>query len=61
LIASIPNGGQWTANSTVGFKALWKYAQNIANKNKATLTINKPTPMFIPIYTTKVWLSKYEP
>ena len=38
---SIPIGGHWAPNSTVGVKALWKNAQNIAKKNNASETINK--------------------
>jgi hypothetical protein len=49
LIASIPIGGHCAPNSTVGDKALWKYAQKIAKKNKASLIINKATPIFIPL------------
>jgi hypothetical protein len=45
---SIPKGGQCAPNSTVGVKALWKYAQKIAIKNKASLTINNITPKFNP-------------
>ena len=61
LIASIPIGGHWVPNSTVGDKALWKNAQNIAKKNKASDTINKATPMFNPFCTAKVWFPKYVP
>jgi hypothetical protein len=48
FIASIPIGGHWAPNSTVGDKALWKNAQNIARKNKASDTINKATPKLRP-------------
>ena len=41
LIGSIPKGGHWAPNSTVGVNALWKKAQKIAIKNKASETINK--------------------
>ena len=61
LIASIPIGGHWAPSSTVGDKALWKYAQNIAKKNKASDTINNATPMFSPLCTANVWLPKYVP
>lgn len=61
LIASIPIGGHWAPNSTVGDKALWKNAQNIAKKNNASETINKATPMFKPLWTANVWLPKYVP
>jgi len=61
LIASIPRGGHWAPNSTVGERALWKKAQNIAKKNNASDTINKATPMFKPLCTAKVWLPKYVP
>ena len=61
LIASIPIGGHWAPNSTVGDNALWKNAQNIAKKNKASDTINKATPIFNPLCTAKVWLPKYVP
>ena len=40
---------------------LWKNVQNIAKKNKASLTINKPTPRFNPLCTLRVWLPKYVP
>ena len=43
----------------VGDNALWKKAQNIAKKNKASDTINKATPMFKPLCTAKVWFPKY--
>lgn len=56
FIASIPTGGHWPPNSTVGDRALWKYAQNIARKNNTSDTINKATPMFKPLWTAKVWL-----
>jgi hypothetical protein len=39
--------------------ALWKNVQNIAKKNKASDTINKPTPRFNPLWTARVWLPKY--
>jgi len=48
-IASIPIGGHIAPNSTAGERALWKNVQNIAKKNKASDTINKPTPMFNPL------------
>jgi hypothetical protein len=54
FIASIPIGGHIAPNSTVGAKALWKKVQNIATKNKASDTINKPTPIFNPLCTAKV-------
>ena len=59
FIASIPIGGHLAPNSIVGAKALWKKAQNIAKKNKASDIINKPTPMFNPLWTASVWLPKY--
>ena len=61
LIASIPIGGHWAPNSTVGDNALWKNAQKIAKKNKASDTINKATPIFSPLCTANVWLPKYVP
>jgi hypothetical protein len=33
----------------LGDNALWKKAQNIAKKNKASDAINKPTPKLIPL------------
>ena len=48
-------------NSTVGVKALWKNAQNIAKKNKASDTINNITPKFNPFWTAKVWFPKNVP
>jgi len=59
LTASIPVGGHWAPKSIVGDSALWKKVQNMAKKNKASLTINKATPMFKPLCTAKVWLPKY--
>jgi len=41
-------------NSTAGERALWKNVQNIAKKNKASDTINKPTPRFNPLCTARV-------
>ena len=38
-----------------------KNVQNIAKKNKASDTINKPTPRFSPFWTARVWLPKYVP
>jgi len=58
---SIPIGGHCPPNSIVGVKALWKKAQNIAKKNKASDTINKITPKFNPFCTAKVWLPKKVP
>ena len=58
LIGSIPIGGHWAPNSTVGVKALWKNAQKIAIKNKASETINSITPKFNPFCTAKVWSPK---
>ena len=59
LTGSIPIGGHWAPNSTVGVRALWKNAQNIAMKNKASDTINNITPRFNPFWTERVWLPKY--
>jgi hypothetical protein len=53
-IDSIPIGGHIAPNSTVGERALWKNAQNIAKKNKSSDTINKATPRFNNICTDKV-------
>ena len=61
FIGSIPIGGHWAPNSTVGVKALWKNAQNIAKKNKASDTINNITPKFNPFWTARVWLPKNVP
>ena len=61
LIASIPKGGHSEPNSTAGASALWKYAQKIAKKNKASDAINKATPIFKPFCTAKVWLPIYVP
>ena len=58
LIASIPAGGHEAPISTVGDKALWKKAQKIAKKNKASETINNATPMFNPLCTDNVWFPK---
>ena len=50
----IPTGGHVDPNSTAGDKALWKKAQKIAKKNKASETMNKPTPIFKPRCTERV-------
>jgi hypothetical protein len=55
----IPIGGHCAPNSMLGDKALWKKAQKIAKKNKASDTINKATPIFIPLWTAKVWFPIY--
>lgn len=55
---SIPIGGHWAPNSTVGVSALWKNAQNIATKNKASVTIKRITPKFSPFWTARVWSPK---
>ena len=52
---SIPTGGHCAPNSTVGVSALWKKAQNIATKNKASDTINRITPKLSPFWTAIVW------
>lgn len=59
LIDSIPKGGHFAPNSTVGDKALWKKDQKIAKKNKASEIINKATPIFIPLCTARVWFPRY--
>ena len=56
---SIPLGGHWVPASPGGDKALCKKVQNIAKKNRASLTINNATPMFKPFCTADVWLPKY--
>lgn len=58
LIGSIPTGGHWAPNSTVGVKAEWKKAQKIAKKNNASDTINNIIPKFIPFCTADVWFPK---
>jgi hypothetical protein len=58
FIESIPIGGHLAPNSIVGDNALWKNAQKIAKKNKASDTINKATPIFKPFWTAKVWFPK---
>lgn len=58
LIDSIAIGGHLAPKSMVGEIALWKKAQNIAKKNKASETINKETPIFKPFCTAEVWLPK---
>jgi len=55
FIGSIPIGGHWAPNSTVGVNALWKKAQNIAKKNNASDTINSIIPKFKPFWTDRVW------
>ena len=61
LIASIPIGGHWAPNSTVGDKELWKKAQKIARKNIASDIIKRATPIFKPFCTASVWFPKYVP
>lgn len=61
FIDCIPIGGQFAPNSIVGDKALWKNAQKIAKKNKASDTIKSATPIFKPLCTAKVWLPRYVP
>lgn len=58
LIGSIPKGGHCAPNSGVGLKALWKKAQKIAKKNKASDNINNITPTFIPLCTANEWSPK---
>ena len=58
---SIPIGGHWAPNSTVGVNALWKNAQKIATKNKPSDTINSITPRSNPFCTANVWFPKYVP
>ena len=53
LIASIPIGGHWAPNSTVGDNALWKKAQNIAKKNNPSDTMNRITPILSPFEQLK--------
>jgi hypothetical protein len=60
-IASIPIGGHIAPNSIAGERALWKNVQKIAKKNKASDTINRPTPIFNPLCTANVWLPIYVP
>ena len=55
FIGSIPIGGHWDPNSTVGDNELWKKAQNIAKKNSASDTIKSIIPKFNPFCTAKVW------
>ena len=43
----------------LGDKALWKNAQNIAKKKKASETINNPIPIFKPLCTANVWFPRY--
>lgn len=59
LIASIPFGGQWPPNSTVGANELWKKAQKIERKKKTSLTIKRATPIVKPFCTANVWLPWY--
>jgi hypothetical protein len=54
FIDCIPIGGQLAPNSTVGDNALWKNAQKMAKKNRASDAINRATPMFKPLCTAKV-------
>lgn len=61
LMLSIPRGGHFAPNSTVGDNALWKNAQNIAKKNNASDIINNATPIFKPLCTASVWFPRYVP
>lgn len=58
---SIPAGGQCAPSSTVGAKALWKYAQKIEMKKNTSLTINRATPRLRPFWTANVWFPKNDP
>jgi hypothetical protein len=55
LIDCIPIGGHWAPNSILGDNALWKNAQKIAKKNRASEAMNSATPRLIPLCTAKVW------
>ena len=59
LMDSIPKGGHLAPSSTVGDRALWKKDQKIAKKNNASEIINNATPIFIPLWTARVWLPRY--
>jgi hypothetical protein len=58
FIGSIPIGGHWAPNSTVGVRALWKKAQKIAIKNNASDTIKSIIPKLSPFWTANVWSPK---
>ena len=58
---SIPAGGQCAPSSTVGAKALWKYAQKIEMKKNTSLTMNRATPKLRPFCTANVWFPKNDP
>jgi hypothetical protein len=47
-------GGHSPPSSIPGFNELWKKAQKIAIKNKASETINNKIPMFNPFCTALV-------
>lgn len=61
FIDSIPIGGHLAPSSTLGAKALWKKAQNIDKKNKASDNINKPIPIVRPFCTARVWFPRKVP
>ena len=52
---TIPVGGQATANSKVGERALWKYAQKIEKKTRTSVPINIVIPWLSARLTSKVW------
>lgn len=61
LTDSMPIGGQWVPISTLGDTALWKYAQKIPKKKRASDIIKRATPIFKPLCTARVWDPKYVP
>lgn len=54
-IEKILKGGQREPKSFLGFKLLWKKAQNQAEKNKTSLKIKRSIPHFNPSRTSKLW------
>ena len=52
---TIPTGGHMHPICGVGAKLEWKNAQKKAMKNITSETINKKTPIFIPLWTTFGW------
>lgn len=61
LIVAIPAGGHWAPSSTAGESEEWKNAQNTEMKKNTSLTMNRATPIVIPLCTGKVWSPRNVP
>ncbi len=58
---TIPTGGHWLPNSTVGTNAEWKNAQNNDMNKHTSDKINNNIPNLNPLCTTNVCAPKYVP